>query len=390
MFRFLFQFFSKIALLLIPAFVVLYSISTVLPDANLHKTNLRNDNFYGSIVSKSSGILKSVSDVYFNTLGTGFSSKSEVEESSVNGFKFQNKLEENFKFQTESFFDNLQNSITTRQVVKPNKNDYLGWVSYISSEFYSQKITISIIALVLLALIFVISLLQGGLYFSRNSRFYFSLFWAQVVAIFSTLIIFGGFVLLNSTFRNLFQKQFGITTIDLNLMESIMDIVNNQFIKFLLTLLMPAFYVCGAFLVVALVFGFLALFQRDDKEIQDDFDTKMGRQQDKPKEMQNNQNTWEQNQEAFNPNENYEKKDDETFQDYSNNSKTTQDSLEKIEDIDFNSKVEIKRFSENVEPIDPFLMKLSKDIDKGLSGSFLISGIERPEKSISKNQIKLN
>jgi hypothetical protein len=353
MFKFLFLFLTKICLVLVPLIIIAFSIAFSLSDSTNHKNTLRNDNFYQNIVAKSDSFASLIDNKFFIQLQSGLSKKEDVLLNSTNSIKFQNALEANLRSTTELALDNTAKAITTKNNVKPSINDLPGLVLYYSSLIWEYNIVILASIGLALLLIFVLSIARGGNFFTDNARFYLNLFWSLVGTLITTFLIFGGFGLVSSYFGDFFVKQYGIKALDLEVMQ----VIKNQFLKFIFSLLTPALYTAIACLIMAIIMSFLSIFIKEGGKEQREFDKKLN---------YNSKKNHKEPVEEFLPDlvtneQNSSKRTLETNNEMPNSEPITQYSQEAKPSTETTTKLTIAK---NDHSIDPFLEHLSKEIDR--------------------------
>jgi hypothetical protein len=262
MFRFL-SFFTK---LIIPILILVFSISTMLGEANLHKEILRSDNFYSKVAKEIKKNIFVLNDTFLSKIDIYLSRDVANTDSliikrisdDVDGKKIELVVKDTIEKQIIDVQETLNKGKLT------NDNSIQGIIQNLFVYIYSYRMLIlflivSLLLLVLLTAIFtsnktfklIANYFKGS---SKNLAFLGGISYLSLT----------GFAFAGQLTKNLAKNVLGIEKINIELI----DLINWQWVKFVSFLFIPAIIFLGIFLLMWLIFTFLSFFQRDTKQMQ--------------------------------------------------------------------------------------------------------------------------
>lgn len=259
---------SFLSKMIIPILVIIFSVLVMLPESSIHSEVIRNDSFYAKVSKEIVKNIMILDDQKLAKIGVTFGNREIITgnkavldaiTSRVDIKKIEALMQEQTELQLTSLEETLKNSKVEEN---PNNNKLITLRNFLAL-LYSYRFFILGIIILLLIVVLVLAMVTNQKHFLAIAGLYKSIAWNLAVLILGTLLLFCGLGFVGTLTRDFTKGLIG------NLSNSIeiLDLINWQWAKFVIYLLLPAI----AFLILAIVlsifFGVLSIFQKESKEI---------------------------------------------------------------------------------------------------------------------------
>jgi hypothetical protein len=265
----MFKFISSLSQLLIPIMVIAFSIITMLPESSIHIDVLRNDKFYNKVASQVTPNIFNLNDNMLSKLGITFTNRDTLSANQdfVNTIKSRidnNRIETVVKESIEMQLKNVETSFKSSSNNSIKDGTIWDKAQYYTSQLYSYRLLL--LGLILLSLVFILilTLFVSNKHFLEISKFYLGLSKNMIILTLLAFIGLTGWSFVGSISREFAKNVIGINTISVELL----DIINWQWVKFVTYLLIPSLGFTALTISLTVLFGFMSLFQRDNKKIE--------------------------------------------------------------------------------------------------------------------------